>query len=102
MAVTCSLPGNKENLINTFYKKKKQQRNPLNSKAEKTACIAKMLKIIYGMCKIKTYINTVLFVLYTYFKKLEKYNCYVKNNQKVHLFIVFQIKKTKYKKNIDL
>ncbi|WP_423783141.1 transposase, partial [Floccifex porci] len=29
MAVTCSLPGNKENLINTFYKKKKQQRNPL-------------------------------------------------------------------------
>lgn len=72
MAVTCSLPGNKENLINTFYKKKKQQRNPLNSKAEKTACIAKMLKIIYDICKIKTYINTVLFVLYTYFKKIGK------------------------------
>lgn len=31
-------------------------------------------------------------------KKLEKYNCYVKNNQKVHLFFVFHIKKTKYKK----
>ena len=87
MAVTCSLPGNKENLINTFYKKKKQQRNPLNSKAEKTACIAKMLKIIYGMCKIKTYINTVLFVLYTYFKKIGEIQLLCQDNQKVHLFI---------------
>ena len=54
LAVTCSIKGNKENPVNTFYKKKKQQTNPLNSKAAKTACTAKLLKTIYGMCKNKT------------------------------------------------
>lgn len=54
LAVTCSLCIKKDNPINNFYKKKKQQLNPLNSKAAKTACTAKLLKVIYGMCKNKT------------------------------------------------
>jgi len=54
LAVTCSIRGKKENPVNAFYQKKKQQTNPLNSKAAKIACTAKLLKIIYGMCKNKT------------------------------------------------
>ena len=50
----CSIRGAKDNPVNRFYQKKKQQSNPLNSKAAKTACTAKLLKIIYGICKNKT------------------------------------------------
>lgn len=44
----------KENPINQFYQKKRQQLNPLNSKAAKVTCTAKLVKIIYGMCKNNT------------------------------------------------
>ena len=54
LAVGCSIRGAKDNPVNRFYQKKKQQSNPLNSKAAKTACTAKLLKIIYGICKNKT------------------------------------------------
>lgn len=51
LAVTCNIRVKKENAITHFYQKKRQQSNPLNSKAAKIACTAKLLKIIYGMCK---------------------------------------------------
>lgn len=54
LAVKCSIRTGKSNPVNNFYKKKMQQTNPLNSNAATTACTAKMLKIIYGMCKNKT------------------------------------------------
>ncbi len=44
LAVGCSIRGAKDNPVNRFYQKKKQQSNPLNSKAAKTACTAKLLK----------------------------------------------------------
>lgn len=54
LAVGCSIRGAKDNPVNRFYQKKKQQSNSLNSKAAKIACTAKLLKIIYGICKNKT------------------------------------------------
>lgn len=54
LAVTCNIRVKKENAITYFYQKKRQQSNPLNSKAAKIACTAKLLKIIYGMCKNNT------------------------------------------------
>ena len=54
LAVTCNIRLKKVNPINQFYQKKRQQLNPLNSKAAKVACIAKLAKIIYGMCKNNT------------------------------------------------
>ena len=54
LAVTCSIRLKKENPINQFYQKKRQQLNPLNSKAAKVACTAKLAKLIYGMCKNNT------------------------------------------------
>ena len=57
LAVSCSIRSKKENPINVFYQKKRQQSNPLKTKAAKTASTAKLLKIIYGMCKNKTVYN---------------------------------------------
>ena len=54
LAVTCNIRLKKENPINQFYQKKRQQLNPLNSKAAKVACTSKLAKIIYGMCKSNT------------------------------------------------
>lgn len=54
LAVTCNIKLKKVNTINQFYQKKRQQLNPLNSKAAKVACTAKLVKIIYGMCKNNT------------------------------------------------
>lgn len=51
LGVSSNIRTKKENAINQFYQKKRQQSNPLNSKAAKIACTAKLLKIIYGMCK---------------------------------------------------
>lgn len=51
LAVTCSIRTKKDNPINRFYNKKRQQSTPLQSKAAKIACTAKTIKIIYGMCK---------------------------------------------------
>lgn len=52
LAVTCSLRLKVEdNVIKEYYIKKKQQSNPLNSKAAKIACANKLLRIIYSMCK---------------------------------------------------
>lgn len=51
LAVSCSIRVGKDNPINRFYDKKKQQSNPLKPKAAKIACTTKLLKIIYGMCK---------------------------------------------------
>ena len=64
--------------INQFYQKKRQQLNPLNSKAAKVACIAKLAKIIYGMCK-----NNTIF---------QRYPIYIihisQKNGRFHLFVV--------------
>lgn len=57
LAVGCSIRGAKDNPVNRFYQKKKQQSNPLNSKAAKTACTAKLLKIIYGICKTRPHMK---------------------------------------------
>lgn len=54
LAVTCNIKLKKVNTINQFNQKKRQQLNPLNSKAAKVACTAKLVKIIYGMCKNNT------------------------------------------------
>lgn len=54
LAITCNIRLKKENSINQFYQKKRQQLNPLNSKAAKVACTAKLTKMIYGMCKNNT------------------------------------------------
>ena len=40
-----------DNSIKDFYIKKKQQSNPMCSKAAKTACASKLVRIIYSMCK---------------------------------------------------
>lgn len=52
LAVTCSIRLKRDdNGIKDFYIKKKQQSNPMCSKAAKTACASKLVRIIYSMCK---------------------------------------------------
>ena len=52
LAVTCSVRLKRDNnSIKDFYIKKKQQSNPMCSKAAKTACASKLVRIIYSMCK---------------------------------------------------
>ena len=52
LAVTCSIRLKRDdNSIKNFYIKKKQQSNPMCSKAAKTACASKLVRIIYSMCK---------------------------------------------------
>lgn len=52
LAVTCSIRLKRDdNKIKDYYIKKKQQSNPLCSKAAKIACANKLLRIIYNMCK---------------------------------------------------
>ena len=52
LAVTCSIRLKRDdNSIKDFYIKKKQQSNPICSKAAKTACASKLVRIIYSMCK---------------------------------------------------
>jgi len=69
LAITCNIRLKKVNTINQFYQKKRQQLNPLNSKAAKVACTAKLIKIIYGMCKNNTIFQNSLFILYIFLKK---------------------------------
>ena len=52
LAVTFSIRLKRDdNSIKDFYIKKKQQSNPMCSKAAKTACASKLVRIIYSMCK---------------------------------------------------
>lgn len=52
LAVTCSIRLKRDdNSIKDFYIKKKQQSNLMCSKAAKTACASKLVRIIYSMCK---------------------------------------------------
>ena len=51
LAVVCNLRQAKNDHIHNFYQKKRQQTNPLKSKAAKIACVHKLLVIIYGLCK---------------------------------------------------
>lgn len=52
LAVTCSIRLKRDdNSIKDFYIKKMQQSNPMCSKAAKTACASKLVRIIYSMCK---------------------------------------------------
>ena len=52
LAVTCSIRLKRDdNSIKDFYIKKKQQSNPMCSKAAKIACASKLVRIIYSMCK---------------------------------------------------
>ena len=52
LAVTCSIRLKRDdNSIKDFYIKKKQQSNPMCSKAAKTACASKLVRIIYSMYK---------------------------------------------------
>ena len=52
LAVTCSIRLKRDdNSIKDFYRKKKQQSNPMCSKAAKAACASKLVRIIYSMCK---------------------------------------------------
>lgn len=52
LAVTCSIRLKRDdNSIKDFYIKKKQQSNPMCSKAAKTACASKLVRIIYSICK---------------------------------------------------
>ena len=52
LAVTYSIRLKRDdNSIKDFYIKKKQQSNPMCSKAAKTACASKLVRIIYSMCK---------------------------------------------------
>ena len=52
LAVTCSIRLKRDdNSIKDFYIKKKQQSNPMCSKAAKSACASKLVRIIYSMCK---------------------------------------------------
>lgn len=51
LAVVCNLRQAKNDHIHNFYQKKRQQTNPLKSKAAKIACAHKLLVIIYGLCK---------------------------------------------------
>lgn len=52
LTVTCSIRLKRDdNSIKDFYIKKKQQSNPMCSKAAKTACASKLVRIIYSMCK---------------------------------------------------
>lgn len=51
LAVVCNLRQAKNDPIYNFYQKKRQQTNPLKSKAAKIACAHKLLVIIYGLCK---------------------------------------------------
>ncbi len=44
----------KDNKIKDYYKKKRQQSNPMNSKAAKIACATKLIRIIYSMCNTGT------------------------------------------------
>ena len=54
-AVTCSIRLTRDdNKIKDFYIKKKQQSNPLSSRAAKIACANKLLRIIFSMCKTGT------------------------------------------------
>lgn len=57
LAVTCNLRSKKNNPIKVFYEKKKQQSNPLPSKAAKIACTTKLIRIIFGMCHNGTVFN---------------------------------------------
>lgn len=54
LAVTCNLRLKKNNSIRAFYEKKKQQSNPLTSKAAKIACVTKLIRTIFGMCNSAT------------------------------------------------
>lgn len=59
LAVTCSIKLKRDdNSIKDFYIKKKQQSNPMCSKAAKTACASKLVRIIYSMCKTVSYTST--------------------------------------------
>lgn len=52
LAVICSIRQRRDdNKIKDFYTKKKQQSNPMSSKAAKIACANKLLRIIFNMCK---------------------------------------------------
>ena len=52
LAVTCSIRLKRDdNKIKDYYIKKRQQSNPMSSKAAKIACINKMIRIIFSMCK---------------------------------------------------
>lgn len=52
LAETCSIRLKRDdNSIKDFYIKKKQQSNLMCSKAAKTACASKLVRIIYSMCK---------------------------------------------------
>lgn len=51
LAASACLRTQKENSINGFYRKKRQQANSLSHKAALVACSNKMLRIIYSLCK---------------------------------------------------
>lgn len=51
LAVTCNVRLKKEDPINNFYQKKRQQSNPLKSKAAKIAACHKLLTIIFAMTR---------------------------------------------------
>ena len=52
LAVTCSIRLKRDyKMFKVFEIKKKQQSNPMCSKAAKTACASKLVRIIYSMCK---------------------------------------------------
>jgi len=58
LAIVCNLRSKtKSNTIKDYYKKKKQQANPMNSHAAYFACANKLLRIIIGMCKTKSLYN---------------------------------------------
>lgn len=51
-AVKCMLRNTtKETSVKSYYHKKMQQENPMNSNAAIIACANKLIRIIYGMCK---------------------------------------------------
>lgn len=54
LAVTCNLRLKKDNPIKEFYQKKRQQPNPLNSKAAKIACVTKLIRTMFSMCNSGT------------------------------------------------
>lgn len=52
LAVTCAIRLKRnDNKIKDYYIKKMQQSNPMSSKAAKIACVNKLVRIIFNMCK---------------------------------------------------
>lgn len=54
LAVSSNIKSKKPNSIKEYYKKKRQQANPLAHKAALVACANKLLRIIYSMSKSGT------------------------------------------------